>query len=210
MVLDNTPVWVAECSSDGPDYDFHQKIVFGVFTDKKMTKACLLYQAMDIVSLSMNEQYPDIPKKELKRYLNITMEKISDQIDLIGEAEAALAGENRYDRDDVPMSAYWDEEAIERFATRMRSQGIKRDPMGEKVYEALLSISAAAYSDMLRMDDPDEDVFGLVRQMIELLPDWTKEKELLSHAYILYSALDDPMALAKVYKRILFGDAGTI
>lgn len=127
-------------------------------------------------------------------------------LDLIGEAEAALVGENRYDRDNVPMSAYWDEEAVEKFATRMRSQGIKRDPMGEKVYEALLSISAAAYSDMLRMDDPDEDVFGLVRQMIELLPDWTKEKELLSHAYILYSALDDPRVLVKVYKRILFGD----
>lgn len=127
-------------------------------------------------------------------------------LDLIGEAENALIGKNRYDRDYVPMCAYWDQEAVERFATRMRNQGVKRDPMGDKVYEALLSISAAAYSDMLRMDDPDEDVFGLVRQMIDLLPDWTKEKELLSHAYVLYAALNDPMAIASVYKRILFGE----
>lgn len=135
----------------------------------------------------------------------IRYSKFSDAVlDLIGEAETALVGKSRYDRDDVPMCAYWNPEAVERFATRMRSQGVKRDPMGEKVYEALLSISAAAYSDMLRMDDPDEDVFGLVRQMIELLPDWTKEKELLSHAYVLYSALDDPTALKAVYKQILF------
>lgn len=112
MVLDNTPVWIAECSSDGPDYDFHQKIVFGVFTDKKMAKACLLYKTMDIVSLSANEQYPDIPKSELKRHLNITIEKISNQIELVGEATQRIGNTVfQFSLLESVLDGHWEKEA---------------------------------------------------------------------------------------------------